>query len=122
VEGIFVPIALFAALAIIFCFFFWFRARNRREMQQTIRAAIERGQELTPELVESLGKPELPFPDKDLRLALIWLAVAAGIALFGLGMGRIEEEVFSIMLSIAAFPLMIGIAYMIMWRYTERSK
>ena len=119
-EGLFVPLGFFAALTVILAFFFLFRARNRREMQQTIRAAIEKGQELTPELVESLGKPETPSKDKDLRLALIWLAIAAGLTLFGLGMGRFEEEVFSAMLAISAFPFMIGVAYLIMWRFTER--
>ena len=121
-EGVWVPIAMFAALAVILSFFFWFRYRARSEMQQTIRKAIEQGQELTPELVESLGAPAKPSKDKDLRYAVIWIAIAAGIALFGTGMGQIEDEVFSIMLAIAAFPVMLGIAYLIMWKFTERGQ
>ncbi len=121
-EGLWVPIAMFAALTVIFSLLFWFRFRSRSEMQQTIRSAIDKGQELTPELVESLGKPEKPVKDKDLRLGLIWLAIAAGIALFGVAMGTIEEEVMAIMAGIAALPGMIGIAYMILWRVTERDK
>lgn len=113
---------MFAALAVILSFFFWFRYRARSEMQQTIRKAIEQGQELTPELVESLGAPAKPSKDKDLRYAVIWIAIAAGIALFGAGMGQIEDEVFSIMLAIAAFPVMLGIAYLIMWKFTERGQ
>ena len=118
----FIPIILFIAIAIVICTFFLFRYRGRRDMQQTIRTAIEKGQELTPELIASLGKPRQPSKQQDLRLALIWLAVAAGICLFGMGMGRIEEEVFSIMLSISAFPAMLGLAYIIMWRFTERGQ
>ena len=123
-EGLWVPIAMFAAMTIIISLFFWFRFRARSEMQNTIRAAIEKGQELTPELVESLGKPQQPSKDKDLRLSLIWFAVAFGIAAFGsaVGAAEAEEEVFLIMSVIAAMPLLIGIAYLIMWKFTERTQ
>ena len=121
-EGLWVPISMFAGLTIIISLFFWFRFRARSEMQQTIRSAIEKGQELTPELVESLGKPEKPVKDKDLRFGLIWLAIAIGLGVFGFAMGQIEDEVFPIFSGIAALPFMIGVAYMIMWRVTERGQ
>jgi len=117
-----VPIVMFLGLTVIVSLFFWFRFRGRSEMQQTIRTAIDKGQELTPELVESLGSPQRPVKDKDLRLALIWVAIALGISLFGFAMSSIEEDVFHIMLGISAFPFMIGLAYTIMWRYTEREQ
>ena len=62
--------------------FFWFRYRTRGDMQQTIRTAIDRGQELSPEIIDRLGHPKAPR-DRDLRLALIWLAIAAGLGLCG---------------------------------------
>jgi len=122
VEAIWVPISMFAGLTLIISLFFWFRFRARSEMQQTIRSAIDKGQELTPELVESLGKPEKPVKDKDLRLGLIWLAIAIGLGVFGFAMGQIEDEVFPIFSGIAALPFMLGVAYMIMWRVTERGQ
>lgn len=123
-EGLWVPIAMFAAMTVIISFFFWFRYRSRSEMQQTLRSAIDKGQELTPELVESLGKPQKVSKDKDLRLSLIWFAIAFGISIFGATIGAVEteEEVFFIMSGIAAFPLMLGLAYVIMWRFTERER
>jgi len=120
VAGEMVPIFMFLGLTVIISLFFWFRFRARGEMQQTIRTAIDKGQELTPELVESLGSPQKSSKDRDLRLALIWLAVGLGIAFFGFAMSTVEEEVFMIMLGISAFPFMIGLAYTIMWRVTER--
>ena len=113
---------MFAGMTVVIALFFWFRYRARGEIQNTIRVAMEKGQEITPELVESLGSPRRPTKHRDLRFALIWLAVAAGIALFGAGMSAIEQDVFSIMLAISAFPLMIGIAYLLMWRFTEHEK
>jgi len=122
VEGLWVPIVMFTGMTIIISLFFWFRYKARGQMQQTLRAAIEKGQELSPELVESLGKPERPVKDKDLRLSLIWLAVGIGIALFGFAMSSMEREAFVVMLGISAFPFMLGLAYLILWRYSERAQ
>lgn len=112
---------MFAAMTVIFSFFFWFRARARAEMQQTIRSAIEKGQELTPELVESLGRPQRPSKDRDLRYSLIWFAIAFGLSMFGgaIGLAEDEEPVFLIFSGIAALPFMVGLAYLIMWKFTE---
>ena len=121
-EGLWVPISMFAGLTVIISLFFWFRFRARSEMQQTIRSAIDKGQELSPELVESLGTSQKRSQYQDLRNGMIWIAVGAGIALFGVAMGQVEEEVTSIMAGISAMPFMIGIAYVIMWRVTERGK
>lgn len=119
VAGEWVPIVMFAGLTVIISLFFWFRYRSRGDLQATLRAALDKGQELTPELIDRLGSPQ-PAKHKDLRLALIWLALAAGLALFGFAMSSVEEEVFMIMLGISAFPFMIGLAYTIIWRVTER--
>jgi hypothetical protein len=115
---------MFAAMTIIISLFFWFRYRARSEMQLTIRSAIDKGQELTPELVESLGKPQQPSKDKDLRLSLIWFAIAFGVSLFGAAIGAVEDDepVFLIMSGIAALPFMLGLAYFIMWKFTERTQ
>ena len=121
-EGLWVPIAMFAGLTVIISLFFWFRFRARSEMQQTIRSAIDKGQELSPELVESLGTSQKRSKYQDLRNGMIWIAVGAGVALFGVAMGQVEQEVMHIMAGISAMPFMIGIAYVIMWRVTERGK
>ena len=121
-EGLWVPIAMFAGLTVIISLFFWFRFRARSEMQQTIRSAIDKGQELSPELVESLGTSQKRSKYQDLRNGMIWLAVGAGTALFGVAMGQVEEEVTAIMAGVSAMPFMIGIAYVIMWRVTERGQ
>jgi hypothetical protein len=122
VEAILVPISMFAGLTLIISLFFWFRFRARSEMQQTIRSAIDKGQELSPELVESLGTSQKRSKYQDLRNGMIWLAVGAGTALFGVAMGQVEEEVMAIMAGVSAMPFMIGIAYVIMWRVTERGQ
>lgn len=120
VTEVIVPSVLFAGLTLVFGLFFWFRFRMRNDMQQTIRTAIEKGQELSPEIIDRMGNPK-PSKNRDLRLALLWIASAAGIAAFGIAMGGIEPEVRHVMSGIAAFPFFIGIAYAIIWRFAGRN-
>ena len=117
-SGEFIPIAMFLGLTIVFCVLFWFRYRARSEMQQTFRAALDKGQELTPEIIDRLGHPKAS-KDKDLRLGVIWLAVAAALVAFGFGIPD-EEDVARIFAGIAAFPFAIGVAYMILHKFTDR--
>jgi hypothetical protein len=112
---------MFMGLTVVVSLFFWFRYRGRGEMQQTIRSAISQGQELSPEIIDRLGNPTPP-KDKDLRLALIWLALAAGLALSGFFAPDLSGHAFHGALAGAAFPLCIGIAYLIMWRFTNNDR
>ncbi len=122
VAGEMIPIFMFMGLTVIISLFFWFRYRGRQEMQATIRAAIKRGQDLTPELIESFGSPEKAPKDKDLRAALIWLAIAAGMLLIGVSVSYFAVEAFYGLAAAAALPFCLGLAYIIMWRYTEREQ
>ena len=119
VSGEMIPIFMFMGLTIVFGLFFWFRMRTRRDMQKTIRTALDKGHELTPEIIDRLGTPK-PAKDKDLRVALVWLALALGLAVFGFVFPEYEDELQQIFMGIAAFPFFIGLAYFIMWRFTEK--
>ena len=81
-EAILVPIGFFAAITVMLSLFFWFRYRTRGDMQQTIRTAIDRGQELSPEIIDRLATLDVdmaittnaltlePFLDKFERVGL----------------------------------------------------
>lgn len=114
-----VPISMFVGLTIAICIFFWFRYRARSEMQQTFRMALDKGQELTPEIIDRLGQPK-PSKDKDMRLGVIWLALGVSLVLFGFGIPDDEGEVSRIFMGISAFPFAIGVAYMILYKFTDR--
>lgn len=118
-EDIVIPIVLFGGLTIVMCFYFWYRYRSRADAQQTIRLALDKGQELSPELVDRLGHPRAS-KDKDLRVAIIWLALAAGLVLIGFAVPDGGADALRGLLAGAAFPFVIGIAYLIMWRFTDR--
>ena len=116
-----IPISMFLGITVMVSLFFWFRYKARGELQATIRTAIDKGQELTPEIIDRLGSQQ-PSKDKDLRNGLIWLAIAAGLALCGWAVPDPSGHALRGCLAGAAFPFMIGVAYMIMWRYTERAR
>ena len=105
------------APAILLGLFFWFRLKARRDMQETIRAALDKGQELSPALIDRLGHPKAP-KDKDFRLGVIWCAAGIGFAFLGLAIQ--DEEAIGAVLGVAAFPIMIGIAYLILNKFAKR--
>ncbi len=114
-----IPIVMFIGLTVVASLFVWFRFRIRNDTHATIRTAIEKGQELSPEVIDRLGHPR-PHKDRDLRLALIWIALAVGLVLFGLAIPEHEDEAQRVFMGIAAFPFSLGVAFLIMWRFTER--
>ncbi len=105
------------APAVVVGLIIWLRYKGRNDTQQTIRMAIDKGQELTPELIDRLGHPK-PAKNRDMRLGVIWLAVAGAFGIFGQAIP--DDEANTILLGIAAFPLFIGVAYLIIWRFGER--
>ncbi len=78
-EGELIPVILFIAMTLAFVAFFYLRFRAKVETQQTIRLALEKGTELSPEFINQLGEPEPP-KDRDLRRGMIWIALAMASA------------------------------------------
>ena len=115
--GLFVPIVSMIVIGLVLIAFFHYRSRNRDKLQATIQQAIEKGNELTPELIDRLAGPK-PGPDRDFRRGLIWLAVGIGFVLFGAIIQ--EEDAFRALSAIGMFPILIGAAYMVMWKTTNR--
>ncbi|MGB5247876.1 MAG: DUF6249 domain-containing protein [Woeseia sp.] len=108
-----IPIVMFLSIALVLGLFYWFRYLARREMQRTVRIALERGNELSPELLDRLGEPR-KSAGGDLRRSLIAIAIGLGVGLFGVALG--EEDAVRPLFAASLLPLFIGIAYFILWR------
>ena len=80
-------------------------------MQKTMRTAIEKGQELTPEVIERLGSPPAA-KNRDLRRGIISLAI--GFGFIALGLAIPEEEAVRVMLGVSAFPILLGLGFLLM--------
>jgi hypothetical protein len=123
----FIPVfAIFAVFGTITAIVFgptYLRSREKREMQATLRHAIDKGQELPAEVIEAMTRDvarNLPSRTRDIRRGIIWLAVGVGLAAFGLindagwGNDGWEGHFGNGMLGIAAIPVTIGLAFIVL--------
>ena len=108
-----IPIVLFLVIGVVLCTFFFLRYRSHQEIQHTLRLAMERGSELTPELLEAMSVDLGAGGQRDMRRGVIALALAIATGIFA---WIVEPDV----LGVAAFPLMLGIAYLALWRFNPR--
>ena len=111
--ALFVPLAGILGPVLVICMFFYFRFRARAELQATVRQAIDKGHELTPELLERLGETRRT-PETDLRRGVVSIMAALAVGAFAFLVG--EDDALGPLLGIAAFPLFIGVAYLGLWR------
>lgn len=116
-EGILVPIAFFGMVAALVLVPRYFKSKEREALQATVRAAIERGQSLSPEAVDAITRDlehvkPAPSAVRDLRAAVVWIAVAIGIAIFGYVVE--DGDFYHPTLALAAIPGLVGLAYLAM--------
>ena len=108
----------------------YLKSREKREMQATVRHAIDKGQQLPPELIDAMTKDvasKLPSRTRDLRRGVIWLAVGIGIAAFGFlsDLGWDHNEMDNIgngLLGVAAIPATIGLAFIVLSFFNQNKE
>ena len=120
---IFAIFAVFGTITAIIVGPTYLKSREKREMQTTVRHAIDKGQDLPPELIDAMTRDvasKLPSRTRDLRRGVIWMAVGIGIAAFsvltdmGWDNGNDWHEIGSGMLGIAAIPFTVGLAFIVL--------
>jgi hypothetical protein len=105
----------------------YFASQERARLHETLRIAYEKGQPVPPELINSLqskiGEQSISTPQRDLRRAIVLIAVGIGLCGLGYGMwyGLMSTDDTAAWItgsSIAgsgAIPGLIGIAYLVLW-------
>ena len=117
-------LAIFAVFGTITAIVFgptFLKYREKRDMQVTVRQAVDKGLQLPPELLDAMTKDVekgLPSRTKDIRKGVLSLAAGVGIAGFGIvvqgtthiwgGTGQ------GALLGIACIPAAIGIAFIVL--------
>jgi hypothetical protein len=132
IIGTLVPFGFMAMIAAIVIMPRFFRSQERQKMAELMRAAIERGQPLPPEVIEAMsnsvraegGRPVQmqPLPSRDLRTGLIWLGVAVGMASLGFAASFEDPDALYWLLGCAALPAFIGVAFIILWAVARDKK
>ena len=116
-EEIIIPIAAFGFVLTIIWLIGLFGQRKRQAIHETIRLAMEKGQELSPQMIKDMSLITNPRVS-DLRRGIVLMSIAVAFCLIGfinlaVHDGRATVEIFSV----AVFPGMIGRAYIALWRF-----
>jgi hypothetical protein len=122
---ILIPIAFFASIVLIVWLFQHFAHKKRFEAFQTLRVAIEKGQPLTPEALESMAR--ISSPIADLRRGIVFVSISLGFMAFStiLGWGRYDTEMADVvrgLYGVAMFPLFLGIAFLGLHFFANETK
>ncbi len=118
-SGVVAPIFLFAMIGAIVIVPKWFRTREREALQATLRAAIEKGQPLPPEVIDAISRDARPIPSagRDLRTGIVLICVAAAFATLGIAGGYYSDGDYDAtgwLIGVGAFPGFVGVAFLIM--------
>ena len=114
-----IPMVLFITIGAIFALAFYLKYKTRHDVQNTVRAAIERGESLSPELIETLAV-SISSPYADLRKGVISLALGAAGMSFAALLG--QEDAMGPIMALSVFPILVGIAYLGLWYFIGRHK
>lgn len=119
-------LSIFGTITAIFFGPVYLKSKERRETQETVRRAIDKGQPLPPEVIEAISKDvtkNLPSRTRDLRRGVIWLAVGVGLAAFAwineITWGGMDWHDGNVpfgggMMGVAAIPATIGLAFIVL--------
>lgn len=140
-EGLLIPIfGIFMIIAVVIGPIWirsYYRSKEREQLHATLRAAYEKGQPPPPELIEKLTAESSAFggappagSDRDLRRAIVLIAVGLGLAGLGAGIGwgiGLASDVGGaitggVIAGAGAIPAFIGLAYLILWMLGRRQR
>jgi hypothetical protein len=122
-----IPFGFFAMIAAIVIVPRYFRSMERQKMAELMKAAIEHGQSVSPDVLDQLSTSAVktalpPPPARDLRTGLVWIGVAVGLAAMGWAISFEAPDALYPFVGFAAFPAFIGIAFIVMWAVARDKK
>lgn len=130
IFGTFIPISAILVIPIVVWLVLGHAARRQEQVQKTLRAMIQSGQQLSPELIDKVTADSGTGPtnrrEKDLRWGVLLVALGIGIAFYGYldnGFGpRVRVDQVMQMLGVGLVFLLVGLARLGLWRYGQRTQ
>lgn len=109
-AGEWIPIMGVLGTAATIIAYFYYNAQSKDKLQKTLRAAIDKGQPLSEDLLRTLAGPSTGF--RDLRKAVILIAFGLAIGIFG----TIVDGGITEVSAVGLFPGLVGVGYLVVWR------
>jgi len=119
--AVFIPIAIAICVSVVILVFLFLRYRTRYDYQLTVRQAVDKGQQLTPEFLERLAERAVRQernPNRDLRFGAIAIAIGLAIGSFGLILG--EPDAVRPLIGVGNLPFLVGVAMLALWKFAPR--
>lgn len=110
-----IPIVLFLCIFLGVAISQYFKHLSEKERQNTLRLLIEKGGELTPEVIATLSTPK--SKNKPLWYGAILIAAGLGgmsLGAFSLGNSHVIWG--------NAIPLLMGVSLVLVWKYTNKKE
>jgi hypothetical protein len=119
-----IPVVLFGSVVGVVWLIMFYGQKRRAEAFQTLRLAIEKGQEITPDAMAAMAR--MTPPNRDMRLGVIFISIALACGALGLIIGSGSDsdmhEAIRPLLGIAVFPLFLGLAFLGLHFFANDSK
>ena len=112
-----VPIFIVLAIMGIFIGFFHYNSRTKKSLHSAVEKALEKGEKLTPELLQTLQTPNRG-KFGDLRKGILWLAVGLALVIVGIYGPKEHDNAAAFF---ALFPIFIGLGYIIIWKLSPEN-
>jgi hypothetical protein len=108
-----IPIALALCIVVILISHFYFSYKNKNDVQLTIRDALNKGSELSPEHIAQMSRVK-SSKEVDLRRGIILLCLGFAIVLAGLIIGSGRNAA-----ALAMFPMLLGCGFIMTWKLNK---
>lgn len=112
-SELWIPVIAIICFTIMVITNVFLNSKNKKEVQYTIRELLDKGESITPELLEKLGT----FKSQkiiDLRRGLALASIGLACIFAGFIVNEIRTG-----LAISIFPLFLGIAFFICWKMNQ---
>ena len=117
-EDILIPLAALAIGPIIIWITFHYGSKEKEDINRTVRAAIEKGVDLDPDLISKLGAKPKPSPQADLRKGMFLFSLGLAIFIFALLVPEAEAKIiFGGISLLLIFP---GAAFLLLHRMSRK--
>ena len=97
----------------------WFDARKKESEQETLRRLVESGQRIDPALVDKMLRTTgNERKDRDLKVGgIVTLFAGFGLVVLGWFLGKLDSQIFGVMLGVSGLVATIGIGLILAGAY-----